>query len=156
MLFNSYVFIFILLPVSLLLYFGLNRLKLYSLAKISLIICSLVFYAYFNWSYALIIISSVVINFGLNSIMFLDISNRLRKVFLIIGIVGNIGLLVYFKYLDFFIENINSIFNTDFALLNIMLPLGISFFTFQIMGYTADVYMGRIKAEKSLTMWQAA
>lgn len=140
MLFNSYIFIFILLPVSLVLYFGLNKLKLYSVAKVSLIICSLVFYAYFNWSYALIIISSVVINYGLNSVMFLNIGYALRKAVLIIGIVGNIGLLVYFKYLDFFLENINVIFNTDFAMRNIVLPLGISFFTFQQLSYIIDSY----------------
>ncbi len=140
MLFNSYIFIFVLLPVSLVLYFGFNRLKLYSAAKISLIICSLVFYAYFNWSYALIIVSSVVINFILNSVMFLNIGKRLRKTILIIGIVGNIGLLVYFKYLDFFLENLNVIFKADFVMRNIVLPLGISFFTFQQLSYIIDSY----------------
>ena len=63
-----------------------------------------------------------------------------KKILLIIALIYNIGQLLYFKYTDFFISNVNNIFNLDISLLHVIMPIGISFFTFQIMAYIVDVY----------------
>lgn len=141
MLFNSYIFVFALLPVSLVLYYFFNRIKKYTVSKISLIIFSFVFYAYFNWYYFLIILSSIVINYLLSGLLLKDKINDIsRKIIVIGGVLLNLLVLGYFKYFNFLLENINMIFNSDFQLLNIVLPLGISFFTFQQLSYLIDSY----------------
>ena len=141
MLFNSYVFIIAFFPIVMLLYFGINGLGKYEVAKVSLIIASLVFYGYFNWSYLLIIILSILLNFWLSKILLsIEKNNIVRKIVFFVALTANIGSLFFFKYFDFFISNVNSIFNTDFTLLNILLPLGISFFTFQQLSYVIDSY----------------
>lgn len=112
-----------------------------------LIIASLYFYGYFNWWYLLIIVTSVVLNYCLSRIMLRDkTSKTVRKSIFILALILNIGSLFYFKYYDFFIGNINSLFHSDFALLHLLLPLGISFFTFQQLSYLIDSY----KREKIL------
>ena len=98
------------------------------------------FYAYFNWSYILIILSSITVNYMISYGMSKTDKQRIRKIFLILGIVFNLCLLGYFKYMDFFIGNINAVFKTHFHLLHILLPLGISFFTFQQVAYIIDRY----------------
>ncbi len=142
MLFNSYVFILLFLPITFAAYFGLNHFKQYTLSKYVLIVASLFFYGYFNPWYLLIIVSSILLNYILGKVIrrLEDKSNGLRKSVFVIGIVANIGLLFYFKYFDFLIININTIFSADFNLLNIVLPLGISFFTFQQLSYLIDTY----------------
>lgn len=140
MLFNSYIFIFLFLPICFLGYFGLNHFKKYNLAQFYLLFMSLWFYAYFNLSYLFIIIFSILINYTLANLMQKKISDKRRKFYLIIGLVLNIGSLIYFKYMDFFISNINTIFKTNFNLLHILLPLGISFFTFQQLSFVIDSY----------------
>ena len=141
MLFNSYIFIFAFFPIVLLGYFGLNHFHKYTAAKFFLIIASLYFYGYFNWWYLLIIVTSVALNYILSRVMLRDkTSNAVRKTVFIMALTLNIGSLFYFKYYDFFIENINAIFMTDFTLLHLLLPLGISFFTFQQLSYVIDSY----------------
>lgn len=116
-------------------------------AKIILVIASLFFYAFFNLYYLPIILSSIIINYiiayGLNHHS-LRKSYR-RKLLLWVGVFFNLGLLGYFKYTDFMIENVNAIFDTDFNLQNILLPLGISFFTFQQLAFVVDSYTGKGK-----------
>lgn len=142
MLFNSFVFIFVFLPLTLIGYFTLNHFKKYDLAKVLLIIASLYFYAFFNWSYLPIIASSIIINYLIGS--YLQIKGAsCRKAMLALGVTFNIGLLGYFKYTDFFIENLNALFATNFLLKNILLPLGISFFTFQQTAFVVDCYRGK-------------
>ena len=70
----------------------------------------------------------------------------MRRIALVVGCIGNLGALGYFKYCNFFLENINSLFHADFQLKNILLPLGISFFTFQQIGFLADAYKGEVGA----------
>ncbi len=141
MLFNSYIFIFVFFPIVLLGYFGLNHFQKYTAAKIFLIIASLYFYGYFNWWYLLIIVTSVALNYCFSRIMLRDkTSKAVRKVIFITALALNIGSLFYFKYYDFFIGNINSLFQSDFPLLHLLLPLGISFFTFQQLSYVIDSY----------------
>ena len=145
MLFNSYIFIFIFLPITLLGWYGLNRLHAYKISLIFLVGMSLWFYGYFNPSYLLIIISSILINYLL-SFSFEKINSKSGKViWLLIGLSFNLGILFYFKYFDFFIENINMIFKSDFTLKHILLPLGISFFTFQQISFIIDRFRGKAR-----------
>lgn len=159
MLFNSYIFIFIFLPTALIGWYGLNRYGRYQLASLFLAGMSLWFYAYFNVKYLAIILSSIAMNYVLSYLLtripsdqhqvkdnllegkvHLSFFNRLG---LLSGIVLNLGILFYFKYYDFFIENINLAFHTDFNLKHILLPLGISFFTFQQLSFIIDRALGR-------------
>ncbi len=137
MIFSSYVFIFAFLPITLIGYFLLSKCP--KLVQQSfLVIASLVFYGWFNISYLPIIVSSILVNYTLTTLM--DRFERQKKLFLILGIIFNIGLLGYFKYYDFFISNINSLIHTSFTLKHIVLPLGISFFTFQQFSYLLSYY----------------
>lgn len=147
MLFNSYIFIFCFLPLCLFLWFGLNHKKKYIAAQVVLVAMSLWFYGYYNPFYIFIILGSMVGNYLAS--MGIAWSRRhcanrknLPKVIGSIGILFDLGLLFYFKYYNFFLENINRLFQQDIALREIALPLGISFFTFQQIGFIADRIMG--------------
>ena len=141
MLFNSYVFVFAFFPIVILGYFGLNHLKQYKASKIFLTGASLYFYGYFNWSYLLIIISSIILNYIFSNILLSKKANSiLRKTVFGIALAANLGSLAVFKYFDFFVSNINSVFKVSLPILNLLLPLGISFFTFQQLSYIVDSY----------------
>ena len=141
MLFNSYEFIFLFLPITLIIYFLLNKFNKNMLTKAWLVIASLYFYSYFNKSYLILILVSILVNYFIGTELNMKTNNVIRrKVLLMFGILFNLGALGYFKYYDFFIENINYIFKTNFNLLHIILPLGISFFTFQQLSYVIDNY----------------
>ena len=141
MLFNSYEFIFLFLPITLILYFTLNKFGKNELAKGWLVIASLYFYSYFNRIYLILIIVSILLNYGIGKKLSDNKTDIIiRKLLLIVGVVFNLGALGYFKYYDFFVSNINSLFGTDIKLLHIMLPLGISFFTFQQLSFVIDMY----------------
>ena len=144
MLFNSYIFIFLFLPLALLGYFLLNKRKRYELAKYYLVGMSLWFYAYFNVSYLWIILASILVNYvcHLRMTALTSQGKRTSDLWFGLGIFFNIGLLFYFKYYDFFVENINALFHVSFTLKNIILPLGISFFTFQQIAFLVDVRRG--------------
>lgn len=149
MLFNSFVFIFVFLPLTLIGYFTLNHFRKFEAAKVLLTIASLYFYAFFNWSYIPIIVSSIIVNY-LIAYWITSFSGKryYKKCILIVGVVFNLALLGYFKYTDFFLENINALFKTSFLLKNILLPLGISFFTFQQLAFIVDSYKGNCKIPK--------
>lgn len=145
MLFNSYIFILVFLPITLLLYFGLNKLKKYEIAKLILVIASLYFYAYFNIKYLYIIVVSILANYLINRI-FRKIEGKKSRLFLLlIGLAFNLGMIFYYKYYDFLIGIINSIASSNFNLINVMLPLGISFFTFQQLAYVIDSYKRQVR-----------
>lgn len=137
MLFNSYIFIFVYLPITLLGYYFLTHFAKYRLSKLFLIGMSLWFYGYFNIEYLFIIIFSILLNCSLASFLH---TTKHRKLCLWLGIIMNISILFYFKYMDFFIENVNALLSTNMPLLNLLLPLGISFFTFQQLSYIIDSY----------------
>lgn len=146
MLFNSYIFIFMFLPIALAGYYGFNHFKLYRIANLFLIGMSLWFYGYFNKSYLLIICGSIMVNFMISKMLVcLKQKKSFKKFLLVLGICINTAVIFYFKYYDFFIENINAVFGKSFELKNIALPLGISFFTFQQISYIVDSYRGETK-----------
>lgn len=144
MLFNSVEFIFCFLPVTCLIYFYLNRLKKNELSKIWLLVCSLFFYGWANPIYLLLLTISIAVNFYCAKQTAQQNKTFVKKVFLISGLVFNIGLLLYFKYVDFFIENFNALAQTNFNLLHVILPLGISFYTFQQIAFLVDSYRGEV------------
>ena len=142
MLFNSYIFIFLFLPLALLGYFLLNHRKQFRAANAFLILMSLWFYGYFNPRYLLILCLSILCNYALSRGMARAGRKGLRRFLLILGILGNLGTIFFFKYYDFFITTVNSVFSRNFNLRHILLPLGISFFTFQQISYLVDSYRG--------------
>jgi alginate O-acetyltransferase complex protein AlgI len=153
-LFNSFEFIFVFLPVSFFIYFYLNKKKLLKVAKVFLVLTSLFFYSWWNIAYLPLIIISILFNYTINKSMIncVGSSNLFysKKTLLKVGLIFNIGLLVYFKYMDFFISNTNSLINADIELLNLALPLAISFFTLQQIAYTVDTYEGLVKERNFL------
>jgi len=151
-LFNSYEFIFVFLPVSFFIYFYLNHKRLTTASKIWLVFASLFFYSWWNIVYLPLILTSVFFNYAIASAI-VDRDELKKKYFskkslLQIGLVFNIGLLAYFKYADFFISNTNSLVNTDIGLLHLALPLAISFFTLQQIAFLVDSYEGLAKEKK--------
>lgn len=147
MLFNSYLFLFLFLPAALAGYYILNHIRQYKAANVFLIAMSLWFYGYFNPSYLPIISGSIICNFLLAKAMArFPEKQAAGKLLLFLGVFANIAVLFYFKYFDFFLENINAVFGTSFTLKNILLPLGISFFTFQQLSYLADACRGETKS----------
>jgi len=144
MLFNSYVFIFLFLPITLLIYFGLNKWKLIWASILWLIFISFVYYGWWNPKYVLLIVGSILFNYTIGTWLKRnrDTGRLKRKAVLIIGIFGDLLLLGYFKYANFFIFNFNSFSNSQVPLLHIALPVGISFFTFTQIAYLVDVHRG--------------
>lgn len=145
MLFNSYIFILFFLPLALALYFGLNKLGKEKVAMVFLIGMSLWFYAYFQVSYLWILVGSVLFNYLFSKLVYAKKTEKYHKLFLGIGVIANVGLIFYFKYYNFFLENVNAVFGTSMTLLKIVMPLGISFFTFQQISYLVDSYRGETK-----------
>ncbi len=124
-----------------LLYFYLLSKRLIVGAKIWLIIGSLFFYSYWKIIYLPLILLSIFINYGIGSSFNSRVKTHKKKI-LTIGIIFNLSLLGYFKYSDFFLENLNLLFHVNIPLINIVLPLAISFFTFQQIAYLVDSYRG--------------
>ena len=146
MVFSSIPFLFFFLPFFLLLYFIVP----FKYKNIILLIFSLIFYAWGEPIYILLMVFSSVVDY-FNGVMIYKNKNNLKKkkLFLIFSIMVNLSLLGFFKYIDFIIKNINDIFNIYIPLLRLVLPIGISFYTFQTMSYSIDVYRGEVKPEKN-------
>ncbi|MDQ7044246.1 MAG: MBOAT family protein [Sulfurimonas sp.] len=146
MLFNSYEFIFAFLPITFFIYFYLNHKRLTQASKAFLVFSSLFFYSWWNIAYLPIILTSMLFNYvvgtALNKEQKEGHHRFSKKTLLSFGIFSNIALLAYFKYMDFFIENINLLSGADIPLLHLALPLAISFFTFQQIAYLVDSYRG--------------
>lgn len=142
MLFNSYVFILVFLPIVLLLYYLLNKTKKYTLGKILLFVASVVFLAHAGISNVLVLIGSFLINYIDNKIIYRTKKQSVKKAALVIGIICNVICLGFFKYTNFFIDNINLASGVNISHLNIMLPIGISFYTFQQIAYLVDNFRG--------------
>jgi len=147
MLFNSQEFIFLFLPISFFVYFFLLNKRLITGAKGFLVFSSLFFYSWWNIAYLPIILSSMLFNYTLGNSLNENLSEvRVsKKVLLAIGIIANLLLLGYFKYMDFFINNFNALFDGNIPMLHLALPLAISFFTFQQIAYLVDSYRAETK-----------
>lgn len=141
MLFNSYIFVFIFFPLCLLGYYGLLHGQRPQAAKLFLTFMSFWFYGYFNLSYLLIMVGSIAFNY----IFHLLLSKKPDKKLIFLAVAGNLGILFYFKYFDFFLSTVNTVFQSSFALRGILLPLGISFFTFQQISFVVDTYRGEVQ-----------
>jgi len=143
LLFNTYEFIFIFVPVTFVTYFYLNKIQLIEVGKGWLVFSSLFFYSWWNVAYLPLILSSIIFNYVFGNLLARRSSDDKRffsRSILIFGVTCNLTLLGYFKYADFFIANINIMFGSQFELLHIVLPLAISFFTFQQIAYLVDSY----------------
>lgn len=148
MIFSTYQFILIFLPITFCGYFLLHHLRMNSAAKLWLVIASFYFYSQGSPDFFPFFLGSVVGNYVLGSVLskLRDGSHRIeRGALLTVGVLANCALLGYYKYTDFFIVNINRLTGTDFALKHIVLPIGISFFTFQLIAFLVDSYRGETK-----------
>lgn len=147
MVFSSYIFLFVFLPLVLAGYYLLSLVKNPIYQRLFLIGASLFFYSYFNPSYLLIIVVSILVNYLLASCI-RGGTGRFQTVCFWLGVLFNVVLLGYFKYRDFFVENINALFHTSFLLKHIALPLGISFFTFQQLSFLVSIRKGEEQLER--------
>lgn len=147
MVFSSLIFLFVFLPIVLLMYYISNK----KLKNLILLMASLVFYAWGEPVYVVIMIFSIVFNYINGLIMDRYHSNgAVKSLLLIVSIVVNLGILCYFKYYGFFVENINNFLGLKLSYRELPLPVGISFYTFQTMSYVIDVYRGNINVQKDI------
>ncbi len=150
MLFNSLDFA-IYFPIFFVLYWIVAK-KL-TLRNILILLGSYVFYAWWDWRFLFLIIFSSIVDFTIGQKIYKAENKKIKKVYLILSLVTNLGLLAYFKYTNFFIESFINSFRffgseLDSFSLNIILPVGISFYTFQTLSYTIDIYRDRLKPTK--------
>ncbi len=143
MLFSSIPFLFYFLPCVLILY-AISPKKL---KNFTLLICSLVFYAWGEPRLVILMLITVFLGYLLG--LLTEKFSKYKKLFMGLSVVVSLGFLGYYKYVDFFIENINAITNLSIPLLNVALPIGISFYTFQLLSYNIDVYRGDVPAQKN-------
>jgi D-alanyl-lipoteichoic acid acyltransferase DltB (MBOAT superfamily) len=148
MLFNSLEFL-IFLPVVLVVYYVLNRRS----QNVWLLLCSYFFYGWWDWRFTSLLMISTVLDF--NCARQMHRRPRMSRFFLVVSLCGNLGILCTFKYLNFFIDSVIPIFNLfhfnpDVPTLKVILPIGISFYTFQTLSYTIDVYRGKLKPTNNI------
>ena len=146
MLFNSYVFIFVFLPLTVAAYHLLRSNGFVRMAIFSLVVASLVFYGWWSLQYLGLLLGLVAADLVIAKQIakWRDINRALAKLFLVIGLVINLSALGYYKYANFFVDNINALFGADLVLATIVLPIGISFFTFQKIAFLFDLYVGKV------------
>lgn len=142
MLFSSITFLFYFLPIFLLCYFITPK----KWKNTTILIFSLLFYFVGEPKYIIVLLLSCLINYFLS----LKFESKHAKLFLILAVVYNVGQLLVFKYIDFFIDNINAILGINFPYTYIVMPIGISFFTFQALGYIIDVYNKKHKPARNV------
>jgi len=136
---------FVFLPAVLLLYLAAPK----KLKNTVLLLSSLVFYGWGEPKYVFLMLATIFVNYICGLMIEKFREKKFSKIFLIISLVFSLGMLGYFKYADFFIENFNAMTGLSVPLLNIALPIGISFYTFQILSYTVDVWRNTVPAQKS-------
>ena len=144
MLFSTMTFVFMFLPVVLLLYLVAKK----ELHNPILLIASIIFYAWGEPRYLAIMLLTIIINWA--GAIAVDRFKKFAKFTLAATILANLGFLIYFKYFNFLIENCNNLFHSHIEPLNIIMPIGISFYTFQALSYVVDVYRGEVKAQKDV------
>ncbi len=144
MIFSSYSFLGF-LAIVFAGYYLLNHSSKQTLSKYWLVLASFYFYAQGSMHFLPFFIFTVFFNYVIGTAIIRQKTPGMKKLFFAIGLFENIALLGYFKYVDFFIENVNAVFSTGFELINLALPIGISFFTFQLIAYIVDCYRGDTK-----------
>lgn len=144
MVFSSLVFMWIFLPVMMIGYYIVDK----RYKNIFLLLGSLIFYAWGEPVYIFLMLFSIVINWGAG--MLIEKLVSYKRILLAVDIVINIGILGYFKYFNFLVDTVNHIFQLDIETTEIKLPIGISFFTFQILSYVIDLYRGKYSAQKNI------
>ncbi|TSE04848.1 MBOAT family O-acyltransferase [Aquimarina algiphila] len=153
MVFNSLDFVVFIIPVFLLYWLVFSKSNIYQ--NLFLLAVSIFFYAWADWRFLILLLGSTLINYYLGLKIYRTPEDRKKSIFLYIGLVFNVGLLLYFKYFNFFYEGFYEILNvfgstSTYNSLVILLPLGISFFTFQTLGYLIDVYNEEIEPSENL------
>ncbi len=141
MLFNSLAFLGCFFPIAWAGWFALSLSGKKNWVLAWLCASSLTFYAYWNWHYAPLLVLSLLVNFGLGKAL----RARPRTSLLAVGLIWNLGLLGYFKYFNFFVANVDALTGLDWPLQSLVLPLGISFFTFQKIAFLVDAARGRLR-----------
>ena len=150
MVFSSLTFLFVFLPVLMAIYFAVPS-KYIKARNIVLLVFNLIFYAYGEPKNCLVMIVSIFMNYLFGVLVDKHRENEKQaKFWVFVAVLFNIGILIYFKYLEFIVENISSLFNAEITVQTILKPIGISFFTFQGLSYVIDVYRGITNCQKSL------
>lgn len=149
MLFSSIPFLYVFLPAVLILYFAAPK----KLKNTVILLSSLVFYACGEPKYVVLMVISILSGYVFG--LLIERFRKHAKLFLTLAAVTSLGLLGYFKYADFFISNFNALTGLSLPLAKIALPIGISFYTFQILSYDIDVYRGEVKAQKNIINFAA-
>ena len=146
MIFNSYVFIFAFLPVVIFVFYGLGRLS-HHLATLWLAAASLFFYGWWDARFVGLLLGSIAFNYGAGYLIGHSLAHKPQrsKLLLITALVINLMLLGYFKYANFFMDNLNYLAGTAIPMAKVFLPLGISFFTFTQIAFLVDTYQGKVK-----------
>lgn len=150
MLFNSYEFILVFLPITLVVFFYIGNIGHHRVAITWLVAASLFYYGWWNPAYLSLILASMFVNYGFGVVLGRQSASEgirtwNKKTLLILGIALNLGLLGYFKYANFFVDTVNYLAGSQFNLEKIILPLAISFFTFQQIAYLVDAYRGEAR-----------
>ena len=145
MLFSSIPFLYYFLPCVLIAYYCVPK----SIKNIVLLLASLIFYGWGEPSYVFLMTGSIVLGYVFGILIEKFQKTIWAKVFLLISVGISLGLLGYFKYSNFFIKNFNTALGTSIPLLKVVLPIGISFYTFQLVSYIIDVYWGKVRAQRN-------
>ena len=143
MLFSSMTFIYVFLPIVCLLYLIVKK----DLRNFVLLFASLIFYAWGEPNYLAIMILTIVVNYF--GAIFLERYSQYKKIILFATVTTNLAFLIYFKYFNFLLDNINHLFKTNIDFIHVVMPIGISFYTFQAMSYIFDVYRGEVKPQRN-------
>jgi alginate O-acetyltransferase complex protein AlgI len=158
MLFNSYIFVLVFLPLVLSAWWFLAR---WPQARLTfLVVSSYIFYGWWHWEFTLLLLASTLIDYYVGLQIYAASTRRLKGLLLSVSMISNLGLLGYFKYCGFFAQSINGLldalrFGTAINVPDIVLPIGISFYTFQTMTYAIDLYRGQVQPAKSLMHFAA-
>lgn len=149
MLFSSMTFLFLYLPILLFIYYLAND----KYRNVILLVASLLFYAWGEPKYVILMLISIIANYFFALLIDkLDNKKNYRKAVLVFSLIFNVGFLFFFKYIDFAILNINNLFGTNIETLKLVLPIGISFYTFQILSYVVDVYRKDVAVQKNIIL----
>lgn len=143
MIFSSPEFIFIFLPIVFSVYFLLNKARLPYASKIWLVLASLYFYSYWSLNYLPLMLGSIAFNYTLG-VMLAQQSSR-KEIYLTIGVIANLSTLGYYKYANFFLDNLNVLLDKNMHIAEHFLPIGISFYTFTQIAFLVDSYKGKVK-----------